>query len=159
MPVETITSPAIQAAVQAALARHGTAHDALVPILSDVNRALGYLPLAALEAVRQALREPPSHVESVATFYSLLSTHPRGRHIIRFCESAPCHVVGGREVWNAVQAALHLQPGETSADGKWTLVTTSCLGLCAVGPLLVVDDDVHGNVEASRVPEILAQYA
>lgn len=159
MSVETLSPKAVQAAVQAAVDKYGRAHDALVPILSEVNHTLGYLPVEALEAVRKVLREPSSRMEAVATFYSMLSTHPRGRHVIQFCESAPCHVVGGREVWQAVQNVVPLQPGETSADGRWTLITTSCLGLCAVGPLLVVDTDVYGNVEARRVPDILARYA
>jgi NADH-quinone oxidoreductase subunit E len=68
-------------------------------------------------------------------------------------------VMGGRELWTALQEELNLQAGETSADGKWTLVTTSCLGICSVGPVIVIDDDVHGNVEPKRVREILAQYA
>ena len=95
---------------------------------------------------------------SVATFYQMLSTKPRGRHLIQFCESAPCHVVGGREVWTALQGALKLDPGETSADGKWTLRTTSCLGVCAVGPVIVIDEDIYGNITPKQVPEILGRY-
>jgi NADH:ubiquinone oxidoreductase subunit E len=79
--------------------------------------------------------------------------------VVQFCENAPCHVMGGRETWRALQEELQLQPGETSADGKWTLLTTSCLGVCSVGPVIVIDDDVHGNVEPKRVHDILAQYA
>jgi NADH-quinone oxidoreductase subunit E len=95
---------------------------------------------------------------SVATFYRMLSTEKLGRHVIQFCESAPCHVVGGREVWQAVQDTLDLQPGTTSEDGKWSLVTVSCLGICGVGPVFIVDDDIYGNVTAAQVPEILARY-
>jgi NADH-quinone oxidoreductase subunit E len=144
--------------VQKAVAQHGGTREALIPILSDVNRALGYLPQEALAAVGKALHAPPSQVASVATFYSMLNTQPRGRHVVQFCESAPCHVVGGREVWKALLEELKLQPGETSADGKWTLALTSCLGLCSVGPVVVIDDDVHGNVEPKQVREILARY-
>ena len=145
--------------VQKAISHHGATREALIPILSDVNRALGYLPPEALEAVGKALHVPGSQVSSVATFYSMLNTTPHGRHVIQFCENAPCHVMGGRELWTALQEELNLKAGETSADGKWTLVTTSCLGICSVGPVIVIDDDVHGNVEPKRVREILAQYA
>ena len=145
--------------IERAVAHHGATREALVPVLSEVNRALGYLPPEALAAVSRRLRTPPSQVASVATFYSMLNTTPRGRHVVQFCENAPCHVMGGRETWEALQDELRLQPGETSADGKWTLLTTSCLGLCSVGPVLVIDEDVHGNVEPKRVREILAQYA
>jgi NADH:ubiquinone oxidoreductase subunit E len=67
-------------------------------------------------------------------------------------------VAGGREVWQAVLDALKIKEDETTPDGMWTLVTTSCLGLCAVGPVMLVDDDVYGNLTASMVPEILARY-
>ena len=159
MTVEAPTPQAVLSAVRAALAHHGAHRDALIPILSDVNRALGYLPKDALDAVSKELHVAASQVDSVASFYSMLRMTPPGRHVVQFCESAPCHVVGGRETWQALQEALNLQPGETSADGKWTLVTTSCLGICSVGPVIVIDDDVHGNVEPKRVRDILAQYA
>ena len=84
--------------VRKSVADHGATREALVPVLSDVNWALGYLPREALEAVGHALHTPVSQVASVATFYSMLNTKPRGRHVIQFCEDAPCHVAGGREV-------------------------------------------------------------
>jgi NADH:ubiquinone oxidoreductase subunit E len=89
----------------------------------------------------------------------MLSTKPRGRHVIQFCESAPCHVVGGREVWRTLLDETQVQPGETSKDGRWTLLTTSCLGVCAVGPVVVIDGDIYGNVDAAQLPLILARYA
>ncbi len=148
----------VREAVQSAVAKHGATRDALIPVLSEVNRTLGYLPKEALEAVSQALHAPPSQVATVASFYSMLNIEVRGRHVIKFCESAPCHVVGGREVWQALQEELKLEPGQTSADGKWTLAVTSCLGLCSVGPVIMIDDDVHGTVEPKQVREILARY-
>jgi NADH-quinone oxidoreductase subunit E len=148
-----------QAVVKAAVERHGNTREAVIPILTEVSRVLGYLPTEALEAVSQHLRLPSSQVLSVAGFYRMLSTKPRGRHVIQFCESAPCHVMGGREVWRRLQEELGLQPGETSADGKWTLLTASCLGVCGVGPVLVVDEDIYGSVTPERVPEILARYS
>ena len=158
MTVEAVSTPEVLSAVRAAVTHYGATREALIPILSEVNRALGYLPQEALAAVSGELHTPPSQVASVATFYSMLSTKPHGRHVIQFCENAPCHVMGGREVWKALLDETHLQPDETSADGKWTLVTTSCLGICSVGPVIVVDDDVHGNVEPRQVRDILARY-
>lgn len=159
MTGEAPTPQAVLSAVEAAVVHHGATREALIPVLSEVSRALGYLPKEALEAVSHAMRVPASQVDSVATFYSMLRTTAHGRHIIQFCENAPCHVMGGRETWQALKDELHLQPGETSADGKWTLLTTSCLGICSVGPVIVIDEDVHGNVEPKRVRDILAQYA
>lgn len=138
---------------------HGAKSEELIPILNDVNRAIGYLPKEALEEISRLVKEPKSKLASVATFYQMLTTKPRGRHVIQFCESAPCHVAGGREVWLAVQEELGLENGETSDDGKWTLITASCLGLCGVGPILIIDDDMYGNVTPSQVPDILARYS
>jgi NADH-quinone oxidoreductase subunit E len=148
----------VRPVVHEAVNRHGATAEALVPILSEINRELGYLPREALAEVSQALRVSNSQLFSVASFYHMLSTQPRGRHLIQFCESAPCHVVGGREVWQMLQDELGLEAGETSADGKWTLVTSSCLGICGVGPVIVIDDDIYGNVAPERVPGILARY-
>ena len=144
--------------VTAAVDRHGSTRDELIPILNDVNRALGYLPEKALAEISQRLHEPKSSLFSVASFYHMLSTKPRGRHVIQFCESAPCHVVGGREVWEALKDEVNLQSDETSQDGRWTLITTSCLGVCGVGPVIIIDDDIYGNVDPKKVPEILANY-
>jgi NADH:ubiquinone oxidoreductase subunit E len=158
MTVGPIASEKVKQVVQQITGQHGCSRDELIPILTDVNRELGYLPAAALNEISLQLKVPKSQLFSVASFYRMLSTKPRGRHLIQFCESAPCHVVGGREVWNALQDQLELKGGETSPDGRWTLETTSCLGICAVGPVIMVDDDVFGNVTPDQVPEILAKY-
>jgi NADH-quinone oxidoreductase subunit E len=146
------------AAVREAVKQHGATRDELIPILTDVNRKVGFLPAEALNEISRLMRVPKSQIFSVATFYRMLSTEKLGRHVIQFCESAPCHVVGGRQVWEALQDALNLEPGQTSQDGKWTLATVSCLGVCGVGPVIVIDDEMYGNVTPAQVPEILAKY-
>jgi NADH:ubiquinone oxidoreductase subunit E len=159
MTAEVQTAQDVHSVVDQAVARCGDTREDLIPILTEVNKALGYLPPEAFTEVSLRLHVPVGQLFSVASFYEMLSTKPRGRHVIQFCESAPCHVVGGREVWAALREALQLEPGETSADGKWTLKTTSCLGVCAVGPVIVVDDDIFGNVTPKQVNEILGRYA
>lgn len=148
----------VSAVVQAAIAQHGVTSEALIPILSEVNEKLGYLPVDAMAEISRSLRLPGSQLLSVASFYRMLSTKPRGKHIIQFCESAPCHVMGGRLVRRVLQEELGLEPGQTSADGQWTLQAVSCPGICGVGPVMLIDDEVYGNLTAKRIPEILAQY-
>ena len=143
---------------QAVVKRHGATRDELIPILTDLNSELGYLSPEVMVEVGRLIGAPRSQLFGVASFYQMLSTKPHGRHVVQFCESAPCHVVGGRQVWQALQDGLKLKSGETSADGKWTLITTSCIGVCAVGPVIVIDEDVHGNVEPGQVADILARY-
>jgi len=130
----------------------------LIPILSQVNKNLGYLSKEALVEIGNRLHLPLSKVKAVASFYHMLATKPVGRHVVKFCESAPCHVVGGRQVWQAIKAILKIEPGETSADSRWTLTTVSCLGICAVGPVMMIDDDVYGNLTPEQLPSIFAKY-
>lgn len=159
MATETQNKQAVMNAVEAAIKEHGTSREELIPILNDINRKIGYLPQEALEEVSRRLRLAKSQVFAVTTFYRMLSTKPRGRHVIQFCESAPCHVVGGREVWETLQDTLKISEDETTPDGKWSLVTTSCLGICGVGPVIVIDDDIYGNVTPEQIPDILARYS
>jgi len=151
--------------VRRAVEIHGKTREALIPILSEVNRVAGYIPQEALAEIRRQVHEPDeglflsdSQLFSIASFYQMFSLQPLGKHVIRFCENAPCHVMGGRHVIKAIQEGLGLNPGETSADGMWSLVTTSCLGLCSVGPVFFVDDDLYGNIAPDLVREILGRY-
>ena len=155
----------VSALVRTAIEKHGAQRDALIPILSEINRALGYIPTEAFEEVHKQLQTTAEQVSvskgqlfGLASFYDMLSTKPRGRHVIKFCENAPCHVVGGKIVWDTLRETLDLENGETTTDKKWTLVTTSCLGLCSVGPVVLIDDDLYGNVSPDQIDEILARY-
>jgi len=151
--------------VSEAIEKHGAKRDALIPILSEINHAIGYIPPEAFQEVRKQIQSQEEQVYvsksqlfGLASFYDMLSTKPRGRHVIKFCENAPCHVVGGKAIWDSLCETLDLQNGETTPDKKWTLVTTSCLGLCSVGPVVLIDDDLYGNVSPSQIDEILARY-
>lgn len=153
-----VTQNEIIEVVTAIVQKHGATLEELIPILNDVNRQLGYLPRQALAEISQQLKVPKSQLFSVASFYQMLSTKPRGRHVIQFCESAPCHVVGGREVFERLMDELKIQPQETTPDGKWSFITVSCLGVCGVAPVLIIDDDMYGNVQPKQIPGILARY-
>jgi NADH:ubiquinone oxidoreductase subunit E len=160
-----IVESEVAAVVQAAIEKHGKKHDAFIPILSEINHVFGYVPGDAFREVRKQLNDPAgqtyvaeSQLFTLASFYDMLSTKPRGRHVIKFCENAPCHVVGGKVIWDTLRETLNLNNGETTPDFKWTLTTTSCLGLCSVGPVLLVDDDMYGNITPEQIPDILNQY-
>ncbi len=145
-------------AVQKAIEVYGEKKDELIPILTYINREIGYLPDQAMEELSKRIRVPRSQLYSVASFYEMLSTKPVGRHVIRFCESAPCHVVGGREVYQTLLETLEIEPGNTTRDGMWTFLTVSCLGVCGVGPVMMIDDDVYGNLTPQQIPQILKKY-
>lgn len=158
MTQSKVNGKSAEQAVIDAIEMYGEHQEELIPILFKINKELGYLPGDALKAISTKLRIPQSQLYSVASFYKMLFTREMGRHVIKFCESAPCHVAGGRQVWAALQDELKLQPGQTSADGRWTLVTVSCLGLCSAGPVMMVDEDVYGNLTPENLSAILAKY-
>lgn len=144
--------------IHAVIKKYGTSRDVVIPVLLELNKSIGYIPKKVMEELSQIFQIPKSQLFSNVTFYHLLSTSSRGKHTVQFCESAPCHISGGREVRSAVQEELGLNPGETSSDNKWSLITTSCIGMCDLGPFLVVDGDIYGNVTPARISEILAKY-
>ena len=135
----------------------GRPHE-LVTALHELDRALGYLPPSALTEVSRLLRVPESKVYGAATFYSMLSIHPRGRHVVRICESAPCHIQGGAALYKALLKELDVEPGQTTLDGLFTLETTSCLGHCDKGPVLQVDDALYFKATPEMMRDILAGY-
>lgn len=161
-----VKEPDIHTLVKAAIGEHGASREALIPILSQINREVGFIPEEAVAEIKDQMQASEEHVQisegqifSIASFYHMLSTKKLGRHVVRFCESAPCHVMGGRELIQAIKDQLKLNSGETSSDNRWTLITTSCLGVCGVGPVILVDDDIYGNVRPQQLPEIFAKYA
>jgi NADH-quinone oxidoreductase subunit E len=158
MSVEVKQGQDVRKLVRTLVKEQGDEKAELIPILHEINGVLGYISDEAIKELSEMMHIPTSHIFSVATFYRMLSTEPHGRHTIQFCESAPCHVAGGRQVWQKLQAELGLEKGETSPDDKWTLMTTSCLGVCGVGPVLIIDSDIYGNVTPDQVPEILGNY-
>jgi NADH:ubiquinone oxidoreductase subunit E len=164
MTTETQTLD-IKGLVATAIQKHGSHRDAIIPILNEINLAYGYIPSETFKEVRMQLFSSDNQVVvsegqlySVASFYHMFSTHPLGKHVARFCESAPCHVMGGRQLFQALKDELGLEPGETTQDNKWSFITTSCLGICGVGPVLLIDEDVYGNVAPEQVRGILARY-
>ncbi|MGC9398549.1 MAG: NADH-quinone oxidoreductase subunit NuoE [Anaerolineae bacterium] len=148
----------IKERIEEVLARYDYEREALVEMLRDLNDEVGYLDRESLGELARHLSLPESEVYGVASFYSMISVEPLGKHVIKLCEDAPCHVAGGREVWETLERELGIRFGETSPDGEWTLLPTSCIGLCAVGPVMTVDGDVYGNLTPEKIPAILERY-
>jgi len=130
----------------------------LIYILKDVQKEYGFLSEIVLTEVARATNMPLSEVYGVATFYSLFTTTAKGKHVVRCCSNAPCHVRNSREVLQKIKEYLQLEVGETTADGVFTLEFTSCLGLCAVAPVMMVDNDVYGNLTPEKAIAILKDY-
>ena len=158
MPSETMNEEKTILEVREIVKRIGSTRADLIPVLQAITNEIGFISQTAMEELSALMNLPTKEINSVATFYRMLSTQPRGRHVVQFCESAPCHVVGGREVFAALKQALALEPCQTSPDNKWTFLTTSCLGVCGIGPVMLIDTDMYGNVTPEQVNQILSRY-
>jgi len=140
------------------IAEHNSDPGALLDILREAQKIHGFLSTAVMEEIADQLDIPVSRVYGVATFYTLLATKPKGEHIIRVCESPPCHIRGAVNILETLKEVLGINPGETTEDNKFTLELTSCLGVCGVAPAMMIGDRVYGNLTPERVKEILKTY-
>jgi NADH-quinone oxidoreductase subunit E len=129
-----------------------------IEALRIVQRHRGWLSDGALRDVAAHLGVATGELEGLATFYSLLFRHPVGRHVVLLCDCVSCWLTGYEDVLDAFANRHGLRPGETSPDGRFTLLPVSCLGACHRAPVLLVDDDLHGEVDPQRVGEILESY-
>ena len=127
-------------------------------ILQDLQQRYNYIPREALTVVAGHIGCSEAHLYAMATFYKALSLKPKGRHIIKVCDGTACHLHGSLNLVGAVQRELGIKPGETTADGMFSLETVNCLGSCAIAPVLVVGETFHGQVTPEKLPQIIAQY-
>jgi len=135
--------------------RHERRRDALIPVLQELQGEFGYLPPEAMEASAKYCRLSPVEVYGVATFYAQFKFTPLGKHIALVCQGTACHVMGGARVLLETQSQLGVRPGETTADGAFTLETVACIGACALAPAMVVDKNTYGRVKPEKIAEIL----
>ncbi|MFW5802417.1 MAG: NAD(P)H-dependent oxidoreductase subunit E [Verrucomicrobiota bacterium] len=140
---------------------HGNARENLIEILHDIQDASedNSLHKQDLQTLSEIMGLTISDLISTASFYTMFSLEPRGRHIVRLCESPPCYVMGSENLRDALQNRLGVNIGETTEDGEFTLETTSCLGACGVAPVMSVDDEVYGNLTEQKAREIIDSIA
>ena len=127
----------------------------LVPILQDVQKEYNYLPREALSALGSVLDLPMSRIYEVATFYKAFSLTPRGRHQLHLCMGTACHVRGASLLQGNIERALDIEAGETTDDLEFTFETVNCLGACALGPILVVDEEYKGHMTLAKTNKTL----
>jgi NADH:ubiquinone oxidoreductase subunit E len=137
--------------------KRGKGRENLLQILHDLQDQSddNSLHKEEVEELARAMKLPVSEIVGTASFYSMFSFEPRGRHIVRLCESPPCYIMGEENILEALKAKLGVGIGETTADGLFTLETTSCLGACGVAPVMMIDEEVYGNLTEDRVASII----
>jgi NADH-quinone oxidoreductase subunit E len=131
---------------------------ASIGALKIVQKRHGWVPDGAIPAIGRLLGIPASDVEGVATFYSLIFRRPVGRYVIKLCDSVACFLTGYEEVRDEVCKQLGVGLGETTADGRFTLLPICCLGACDRGPVLMIDDDTHFGVAPEDIARLLERY-
>lgn len=131
----------------------------LICILQDIQNIFEYLPRKALIHISEKLDIPLIQVYGVATFFKAFSLIPRGGHTCTVCLGTACHVRGAEKVLDKVKRSLDIDVGETTKDMQFSLKTVNCLGACALGPMMVVDDDYHGHMTQNKVDELLKKYS
>ncbi|MCX6092990.1 MAG: NADH-quinone oxidoreductase subunit NuoE [Candidatus Bipolaricaulota bacterium] len=141
------------------LQKYPPSAESLLDILHGLQDAEPHHCLSddALRAVAEYVSVPLSEVVSTATFYSMYSRRPRGRHIVRICESPPCHLAGTENLLDTLTNHLGIEIGGTTSDGTFTLETTSCLGLCAEAPAMMIDDRMYGHLTREKALSAIAE--
>jgi NADH-quinone oxidoreductase subunit E len=135
--------------------RHGCDPSMLIQILLDVQKQNRWLSKPALMWISERLDVPMTRIMRIATFYTMFSLEPQGRHTVQVCTGTACHVRGATELLTRTQSVLHLEPGETDPDMKFTLKTVNCLGCCALGPVITVGGAYHSNPSVAELKELV----
>jgi NADH-quinone oxidoreductase subunit E len=144
--------------VDAIIDKYANESGSLTAVLQDIQAEYNYLPQEGLKRISEKMALPLTQVLHVATFYKAFSLEPRGKHLITVCLGTACHVRGGPRIVDQIERSLNVRAGGTTADGLFTLETVNCVGACALGPMMIVDGQYHGQMAASRVDRVLKKY-
>jgi NADH-quinone oxidoreductase subunit E len=137
---------------------NGNSRSGVIAILQEIQANYNYIPEDTLRYVSKKLDMPLIDLFGIASFYHAFSLKPRGKHLVQVCLGTACHVRGAHRVLDEMKRKLHIEPDDTTEDKKFTLKTVNCLGACALGPIVVVDDEYNSNTRVQKVNNILAKY-
>ncbi len=130
----------------------------LLAIMQDMQRQYNYLPRLAITMIAAHVGLPVSRVYAMASFYKAFSLTPKGRFVIRVCDGTACHIKNSETLLDQIEKQLQARPGETTADGLFSVETVNCLGACALAPVMVINGKVYGKVNRSDVERIIKEY-
>lgn len=155
---ETMLSDAEKQEIESELKLYPSRHNARIDALKIVQHHRGWVSDDALADIAGFLEITPAEVDNVATFYNLIYRQPVGKHIIRVCDSVSCWIMGYDAIRKHLATRLNIQLGETTADGRFTLLPIQCLGTCDHAPALMIDDDLYRDLAPEQLDEILQRY-
>jgi NADH-quinone oxidoreductase subunit E len=145
-------------AVNRVLEKYNFDKSSLIGILQDLQRELKWLPEEALRMVSWRLDVPLTQLYAIGSFYKAFSLKPRGRHLLNVCLGTACHVRGGAAIEQALEKELKIEPGETTADDRYTLEVVRCVGCCGLAPVIVIDENFHGKLAPVDAVKALENY-
>lgn len=140
------------------IATHCTQPGSIIAVLRLCQDIVGYLPVELLDYISRGMNLARSEVFGVATFYSLFSLQPKGRHTVKVCLGTACYVKGIKEVISRITNKYQIEKGSTTADRRFSLEAVRCLGACGLAPITVVDNDIHGGMSSDKVIGVLEEY-
>ena len=133
--------------------------DNLIPILNEVQEKYGYIPKVAQMEISKYLEIPMAEIYGVITFYARFTLEPKGKYNISVCLGTACFVKGSQSILDRLKERLNLEEGKTSADGKYSIDTTRCVGACGIAPVFTVNDEVYGHATVKKLDEVLDELA
>lgn len=154
-----ILSETARTQIREAMKKYPQARSALLPALEIAQREAGYLSPQVLREVALLMDLPPVEVASVASFYTMFYRRPVGKHIIQVCTNISCSLMGAEHIVDVLRKKLGIEVGETTPDGRFTLLTVECLGSCGTAPMMQVDDTYYENLTEERLDAILAELS
>jgi len=144
-----------RAAFERMLIRYPTREAAILPTLYLAQREFGYLSEEAIEYIASLLGFTPARIEGVATFYTMYNRKPVGKYHLQICRNLSCSLMGAEHLIERVSKKIGVKPGQTTADGRFTLSTVECLGSCGTAPVMQVNDDYHEDLTEESIDAIL----
>jgi len=144
--------------IEAEIAVYAQKHSACIDALKVVQRHRGWVSDDALDDLSGVLDMTPAEIDSVATFYNLIFRQPVGRHVILVCDSVSCWLLDYETLLDHLRTRLGIALGETTADGRFTLLPSVCLGACDRAPVMMVDEDLHVDLTPEKIDQILGKY-
>jgi NADH-quinone oxidoreductase subunit E len=144
--------------IEAEATHYAVRQAAQIDAMKIVQKHRGWVSDEALRDISELLGVPVAELDSVATFYNLIFRKPVGRHVIYLCDSVSCWIMGSAEQFAHCRARLGAAPGETTPDGRFTLLPIVCLGACDRAPVMMVDEDLHTELEPAKIDRILESY-
>lgn len=140
------------------IAQNKAENGALIAVLQGAQRIYGYLPEHVLKHVSKEMKIPLAKVYGVVTFYAQFRLVPVGRNVVSVCLGTACHVRGGAKVLETLEKKLAIKDGQTTQDGRYSLEIVNCIGACGLAPVISINGEVHGRLNADQIPGILEQY-